>query len=429
MDNISADFDTANVISENENVIRLMSIHKSKGLEFPVVIIARSNRQMVSQETKNDFVIHKDFGIGTNYIDYENRVKSNTISKWVISKKKSDENLAEEMRILYVAMTRTIDKLIIFGTYGKGFTKHIDEWTMKNSKEFLNTSKSYIDWIMRIISKNKGCKKVYEIIDREFYGDGNDLFNLNIVNLNDIEKTNVEEKNNFSEIKDKLVNGDIKINERIDEIFNYEYKSINKKIPTKISVTDLKTVTTENFENFKLFSNIPQLQKEPNFVIEKEGLSPFDIGNTYHFIMEKIDLKRVSLKEIEKQIEEFVKIGYIDNRQKEILNVNSIFNFYNSEVGKRLLKSKEIKREIPFTYKYKENLLVQGIVDLYFEEGNDLIIVDYKTDKINASNERLLLDEHKNQLKIYADALEILTNKKVIGKYLYFFRNNMLYEV
>jgi ATP-dependent helicase/nuclease subunit A len=326
-------------------------------------------------------------------------------------------------------MTRTIDKLIIFGTYGKGFTKHIDEWTMKNSKEFLNTSKSYIDWIMRIISKNKGCKKVYEIIDREFYGDGNDLFNLNIVNLNDIEKTNVEEKNNFSEIKDKLVNGDIKINERIDEIFNYEYKSINKKIPTKISVTDLKTVTTENFENFKLFSNIPQLQKEPNFVIEKEGLSPFDIGNTYHFIMEKIDLKRVSLKEIEKQIEEFVKIGYIDNRQKEILNVNSIFNFYNSEVGKRLLKSKEIKREIPFTYKYKENLLVQGIVDLYFEEGNDLIIVDYKTDKINASNERLLLDEHKNQLKIYADALEILTNKKVIGKYLYFFRNNMLYEV
>jgi ATP-dependent helicase/nuclease subunit A len=300
---------------------------------------------------------------------------------------------------------------------------------MKNSKEFLNTSKSYIDWIMRIISKNKGCKKVYEIIDREFHGDGNDLFNLNIINLNDIEKINIKEKSNVSEIKDKLINGDININEKIDKIFNYEYKSINKKNPTKISVTDSKTITTENLENFKLFNNIPQLQKEPNFVIEKEGLSPFDIGNTYHFIMEKIDLKRVSLKEIEEQIEEFVKIGYIDNRQKEIVDVNSIFNFYNSDLGKRLLKSKEIKREIPFTYKYKENLLVQGIIDLYVEEENDLIIVDYKTDKINALNEKALLKGHKNQLEIYADALETLTNKKVIVKYLYFFRNNRFYEV
>ncbi|MEA1975072.1 MAG: helicase-exonuclease AddAB subunit AddA, partial [Bacillota bacterium] len=187
IDNINVDFDTANVISENENVVRLMSIHKSKGLEFPVVIIARSNRQMVSQESKNDFVMHKDYGVGANYIDYEKRMKSDTISRWVINKKKNEENLAEEMRILYVAMTRSIDRLILFGTYSKGFLKSIDEWTLKNSKEFLDTSKSYIDWIMKIISRNKGCKTIYEIADKEENCDENDLFTVNVIELKDIE--------------------------------------------------------------------------------------------------------------------------------------------------------------------------------------------------------------------------------------------------
>lgn len=429
IDNISGDFDTANVISESENVVRLMSIHKSKGLEFPVVIIARGNRQIRSMESKNNFVLHKDYGIGVKYIDHIKRMKSETISRLVINQKIKYENLAEEMRILYVAMTRSVDKLLIYGTYNRGFLKRINEWTMDNSKEFLKSSKSYMDWIMKIVSNNKEGKKIYEIAEKDFYNDGNDLFNINILDLTDIEEAEIVEAKEISRIKDKLVRGDIEVKEDIDNIFSFKYDKIQKKSPTKVSVTDLKTLNPENIEAFKLFNNIPQMQKEPNFVVEKAGLSPFDIGNTYHYIMEKMDLSKVEIEEIENQLNYLLNKGYINEMQRDILDVESIYNFYKSNVGKKLINSNYIRREVPFTYKYQKDLLVQGIIDIYFEENNELIIIDYKTDKINSSNEELLVKEHKKQLELYSLALEDLTGKKVSEKYLYFFRNNSFYKV
>ena len=428
MNSINADFDTANVISESENVVRLMSVHKSKGLEFPVVILARGNRQMKSMESKNNFIMHKDYGIGTKYVDYENRVKSNTISRYVINRKIDEENIAEEMRILYVAMTRSVDKLLIFGTFGNNFIKSVNDWSMKGSIEYIETSKSYIDWIMRIISGNIEFKQICDISDNEFIPDGNDLFSINIINLKDIENEEKKEVDSYLKIKNKLENGEFENSKKIDEIFNSSY-NINKKMPTKISVTALNTLKDENVEDFKLFNNIPQMQKEPSFIIEKEGLSAFDYGNTYHYVMEKINLNKIDLKGIEEQIDKLVKIGYLSDKQKEILNIKSIFDFYDSEIGKRLLSSSEINREKPFTFKYQNDFLVQGIIDLYFEENGEIILIDYKTDKISNSNEKLLVNEHKMQVEIYAEALEKLTKKKVNEKYLYFFRNSTFYKL
>ena len=145
--------------------------------------------------------------------------------------------------------------------------------------------------------------------------------------------------------------------------------------------------------------------------------------------MEKINLDKVDLKGIEEQIDNFVKIGYLSDAQKEIINIKSIFGFYDSEIGKRLLSSSEINREMPFTFKYKKDFLVQGIIDLYFEENDEIILIDYKTDKISNSNEKLLVNEHKMQVEIYAEALEKLIKKKVREKYLYFFRNSTFYKI
>jgi len=428
MGRISADFDTANVISESENVVRLMSIHKSKGLEFPVVIIARGNRQMRSMSSRSEFSFHKNLGIGADYIDHENRVKSKSIAKYVIDKKIHEENLAEEMRILYVGMTRSIDRLLIFGTYTRGFEKAINEWTIKQSKDYLKKSKSYIEWIMKIISNNKDAKKIYELLDKPFKPDSNDLFQINIIDLTEIQEVSEDENLKKFRIKEILKKPNIEDSSEIDKLLNAHEPVIETKKPLKLSVTNF-TSSDGDVNQFRLFNNIPQMQKEPSFVTEKVGLSPFDIGNTYHYIMEKMDLSNVSLLGIKDQIDDLYSKGYINKEQKNILDVNSIASFYDSKIGNRLLQSMKVKREVPFTFKYNADLYVQGIIDLYFIENNSIVIVDYKTDKINPSNEKLLLNEHKEQVKLYAEALEKITGIKVKEKHLYFFKNENFYEV
>jgi len=428
MGRISADFDTANVISESENVVRLMSIHKSKGLEFPVVIIARGNRQMRSMSSRSEFSFHKNLGIGADYIDHENRVKSKSIAKYVIDKKIHEENLAEEMRILYVGMTRSIDRLLIFGTYTRGFEKAINEWTIKQSKDYLKKSKSYIEWIMKIISNNKDAKKIYELLDKPFKPDSNDLFQINIIDLTEIQEVSEDENLKKFRIKEILKKPNIEDSSEIDKLLNAHEPVIETKKPLKLSVTNF-TSSDGDVNQFRLFNNIPQMQKEPSFVTEKVGLSPFDIGNTYHYIMEKMDLSNVSLLGIKDQIDDLYSKGYINKEQKDILDVNSIASFYDSKIGNRLLQSMKVKREVPFTFKYNADLYVQGIIDLYFIENNSIVIVDYKTDKINPSNEKLLLNEHKEQVKLYAEALEKITGIKVKEKHLYFFKNENFYEV
>lgn len=428
MGRISADFDTANVISENENVVRLMSIHKSKGLEFPVVIIARGNRQMRSMASRSDFSFHKNLGIGTDYIDHKNRVKSKTIAKYVIDKKIHEENLAEEMRILYVGMTRSIDRLLIFGTYTRGFEKAMKEWTIKQSKEYLKHSKSYIEWIMKIISNNKDAKKLYDLLDKSFIPDENDLFRINIIDLSEIQDISEDESQKKTRIKEILQNQMIESGEEISQLLHTQESNKTTKKPLKLSVTNF-TSRDEAANEFRLFNNIPQMQKEPSFVTEKVGLSPFDIGNTYHYIMEKIDLSKVSKLEIEEQINSLFSKSYISQEQKSVLEINSIVSFYDSQIGNRLIESSSVKREVPFTFKYDEDLYVQGIIDLYFIENGSIVIIDYKTDKINPSNEGLLVEEHKEQVKLYAEALEKITGLEVKEKYLYFFKNQRFYSV
>ncbi|HKL42389.1 MAG TPA: helicase-exonuclease AddAB subunit AddA [Clostridia bacterium] len=428
MGKISADFDTANVISEKENVVRLMSIHKSKGLEFPVVFIARGNRQMRSMSSRSAFSFHKNLGIGTDYIDHKNRVKSKTFAKYVIDKKIHEENLAEEMRILYVGMTRSIDRLLIFGTYTRGFEKAIKEWTIKQSKDYLRKSKSYMEWIMKIISNNADAKIIYDLLDKDFIPDGNDLFKINIIDLSEIQDENENESQKKIRIKDVLKNRRIENSHKIDELLNTQNSITETKKPLKLSVTNF-TSSDKNNNQFRLFNSIPQMQKEPSFVTEKVGLSPFDIGNTYHYIMEQIDLTKVSPIEVKEQIDEIYSKGYINKDQKDVLNIDSIVSFYDSTIGNRLIKSGEVKREVPFTYKYNEDLFIQGIIDLYFTENDSIIIVDYKTDKINSSNEELLVEEHSEQVKLYAEALEKITGMKVKEKYLYFFKNQKFYCV
>jgi len=428
MGRISADFDTANVISENENVVRLMSIHKSKGLEFPVVIIARGNRQMRSMASRSDFSFHKNLGIGADYIDHKNRVKSKSIAKYVIDKKIHEENLAEEMRILYVGMTRSIDRLIIFGTYTRGFEKAINEWTIQQSKDYLKKSKSYIEWIMKIISNNKDAKKIYDLLEKPFVSDTHDYFKINIIELTEIQEVSEDEEQKRLDLKELLKKATVENNEAINQLFNTQKHIMKGKKPLKLSVTNF-TASHGDVDQFKLFNNIPQMQKEPSFVTDKTGLSPFDIGNTYHYVMEKLDLSKVSTKDISEQIDKLFTKGYISKEQKEVLDLNSIAAFYNSPIGNRLIQTKEVKREVPFTYKYNDDLYVQGIIDLYFVENGSLVIIDYKTDKINASNEALLIKEHEEQVKLYAKALQALTGIEVKEKYLYFFRNQKFYKV
>jgi ATP-dependent helicase/nuclease subunit A len=285
-----------------------------------------------------------------------------------------------------------------------------------------------MEWIMKIISNNKDAKKIYDLIDKPFVSDENDLFRINIINLSEIQDISQEESQKKIKIKEILKNRKIGKSHEIDKLLKAQKSIETTKKPLKVSVTNFTSRGEDSYE-FRLFNNIPQMQKEPNFVTEQVGLSPFDIGNTYHYLMEKIDFSKVSPLEIQEQIDSLYRKGYISGEQRDILEVNSIVSFYDSDIGRRLIQSAKVKREVPFTFKYNEDLYVQGIIDLYFIENDSIVIVDYKTDKISPSNEGLLVEEHKNQVKLYAEALEKITGMKVKEKYLYFFKNQKFYSV
>lgn len=429
MHQTNIDLDAANVISENEDVVRLMSIHKSKGLEFPIVFIARGNHQMRNLSSRNKVVLHKELGIGCQYIDLQKRVKYNTLNRVLINQKKHYENLAEEMRILYVGMTRAIDQLFIYGTYTRGLSKALDQWTRKNSKNILSNAKSYVDWIMRIISDTPGAQSIYDKIDRIFSASDKDLFKVNIIELEAIAKAITSSEHQSLDLKTLLKTPKAYNTKKIDAYFDYEYSLELSDQLTKVSATELKSMEDTSLEEFKLFKNIPPLQKAPTFYTEEKGLSPFDIGNAYHLIMEKIDLSCVSsYEDLKVQVDKMIENQYLSDAELEAIELEKIYAFFTTNIGEALLESAKVYRETPFVYK-KDEFLIQGIIDLYFEVPEGIVLVDYKSDKISRSNEKTLISGHKKQVEIYKEALEKLTSKKIYRSYLYFFNNNGLYEV
>ena len=450
----SGDLSSAKIIGENDDVIRIMSIHKSKGLEFPIVFLVNTNKQFNEQDIrKNPVLLHQDLGIGAKYINYNAQVQYDTLTREAIKNVIRNENISEEMRILYVALTRAKEKLIITGI-SKDYSKQLEDieqqkniYARKNGKInpiLVKKYKSYLDWILLVY--------LYEQSNTE------DLLELNRIESSSVfenKKQENEQENTSQNVIEMLnENSNKKDINQIKEQIEYEYPDkLSIDIPTKSSVTKIKQMKQKqlgvDFEsldneestetNDKTGENDCNIStqnitfEKPKFLQdEKETkITSAQKGTLTHLCLQKLNPKEdYDLEKIKSLIQNLEMNKIITEKEKQAINPNKILQFTKSEIWKQLKNAKEYYQEKPFYINVlasqiydediKENILVQGIIDLYFvNENGQIVLVDYKTDYFESGKEFELVEKYKSQLDLYKQALESALGTKVEKVYIY----------
>ncbi|HSQ33271.1 MAG TPA: 3'-5' exonuclease, partial [Peptostreptococcaceae bacterium] len=450
--NVSGDMGSAKTLGENADVVRIMSIHKSKGLEFPVVICAGMGKNFNLQDIRKNMLYHHRLGYGPQFVDFERRIAYPSIAKEALKKRLNIESLSEEMRILYVAFTRAKEKLIMTGSV-RDIQKSVNKWA--ENAESINPlpeyeilkGRNFLDWIGPSIMKHKDCNELRTMANldcnesihesrwesRLWYPD----------ELIKSEKTKEEEKKDIIEIlknmdfsNDKSEYGDV-IRARLT--YEYPYKEAID-LPTSLAATEIKRVqdSEDSVEYKNMFNKVTKLKK-PLFIQEGEAtskISGMERGTITHLVMQKLDLTKVgNVSDIKEQLDNLVKNEIITKIQSEVINPYKIYNFFKSEIGQRMLNSEFLKREQAFYIQFRateiykeleekyenEYIMVRGIIDAYFEENEEIVLIDYKTDYVDLQNKSEIINKYKKQLDLYSNALQKLTGKKVKEKYIYLF--------
>ena len=423
----NGDMDSAKLIGENEDVVRIMSIHKSKGLEFPVVFLCSTAKKFNMQDLNDNILLHQDIGIGPKYIDYERRIEYNTLAKTAIAEKIKTETISEEMRILYVALTRAKEKLIITGL-SKDIEKEqkkkkdlLETYNEKNiNPSILKNYKSYLDWMELVYLNN--INEMKYIIDLKIYTKDELL-----------QKWNKEENESIEETDEIKGLEEISENKKLKEILDWKYKNIEAStIQAKTSVSKIKEIENKNLEYIfedKIEYNV-QNMKKPKFLQNSVNITNAQIGTLMHLCIQKLDEKQdYTYEKIENLIEKMIQNEIITKQEAEKININKLLSYTKSDLYKNLKKAKEIHKEQPFymnipaneiyDVNIEEKILVQGVVDLYYiDENYNIILVDYKTDYVK-KDEKELIEKYQKQLSIYKQAIEEALQKEVYKTYIY----------
>ncbi len=474
------DFGEAGVLDEHADIVRIMSIHKSKGLEFPVVFIGGMSKQFNYIDMNQAVVCDMDLGIGTHAIDLVNRIKYKTLRKSVMDDLMKMDVLGEEMRILYVAMTRAKEKLIMTGQAVLGEGEKIAAEDIRSKLSNLmrfrerepisgiqpyllpyfqrSSAKSYLELILMALVRHPDLSSLAEQIgiDCSTVPEENSIpvtspenmkipvsFGLRILSEDDITGAEiVSDTTGNLRLKNLVVpvSGDGR--EMIDlfeERFAEEYRySSYKGLFVKTSVSELKKAKIDE----EMEPSAPFYDEEkdiPGFMEEKKkGLSGAERGTLYHKVMELLFdgtydeyLKRIA--DISVFMEEAIKDGKLGENAVDTISISDIQKFIDTDLAKRMadaMKYGHLHREAPFmmgvpadrldkTLPGEELVLVQGIIDVWFEENDNIILLDYKTDKVKTGEE--LVKKYSIQLDYYQEALTKITEKKVKERLIYSF--------
>ena len=424
---------------DNENLVRIMSIHKSKGLEFPIVILAGAHKSINFMDATAPVLVDQNLGIAVDYVDLKRRTKTPTIIKGAMARRIVRESIAEEERLLYVAMTRAREKLIITGVV-KDADKTLDKYRGRAEQlaadgmlSFADSEniKNYLDMIMPVClmdsDKLKGSFNV--MVDA---GENSETDAFESEEMSDENKKAVADKDLMSQPE---VSAGYPL---LDEIPEY-VPDDNAAGRMKLTVSQLKAMQAEDDseENAYMDESVKAAIKMeaydetnsiiPKFISGKEvKLAANERGSAYHRVMECLDYSvSVNIEGVKADINRMLETGKMNELQVKSVNPWDINTFVQSDTGKRAasaVRSGKARREQPFVFEY-ESQLIQGIIDLYFEEDGELVIVDYKTDRVNKSavGEQNLVKRYAVQLDYYAKALAQLTGKRVKEKIIYSF--------
>ena len=510
------DMPLANVVSEADNVVRLMTIHKSKGLEFPVVFLSGVQKGFNMMDLRSELLIDKNAGLGLKGYFPDIRVSFPTIPWFYVKDVKEAALKAEEQRILYVALTRARDKLIMTGHF-KGFKNAKGKLStlgelIKNTAsvegqqlptDIITQANTYLDWLIMGFARHldggnplrvaieyegptyfdlpdKKCRIKVEVHDGSLYGD--------LDYKADIDETTI---NKVRELK--AVNA-VELPQEIEDRFNYTYPySDATRRTAKISVSELKrrfeereleagtidtlnepivtvdteakravsdailgqaikldpkssanveakntnaaglpimeasdvTVSSDELAN-SVFGRKPQALQS-----EEDVLTGAQWGTLMHEAMQWLPLAQYTQASLTKELDALVTKGTFTEEERNLLSDTSLYKFFSSDLGQRLINAKRIERELPFSMLFEgkrvydtledgENLFLQGIIDTAFEEDGEWVLVDYKTDRVKSGED--LIKRYKIQMDLYKEALQRLTGMPVKACYIYSFR-------
>lgn len=425
------DYGDAQTVSESDDVVRIMSIHRSKGLEFLVVILGGAAQKYNLRDVSESLIYDSALGIGMSSVDLKRRVREEIPYKQMLARRMTCDSIGEELRILYVAMTRAAKKLIILGISG-GKTA-VSRWEKVNdighmNMAYITENRSYLDIVMPCTMQPVK----------------NGRFNVKYIPFDSVLEKAMEpvgeRAGSFREVIENFMNG-----ERCDplygeakEILEYQYPYANVlSLRTKYSVSDLKHRAME--ENGELEAALVPPDREkpvPRFIEEARSVSGTLRGSAYHKVFELLDYGAADdARSVELQIEKWVQEGRIGEEYRELVDCRKFGEFLASPLGRAMKTAAEkglLYREQLFAMETgadvidtgcpsEEKVLVQGIIDAFYFEGEKVFVVDYKTDSVprGAKGEELLRERYAKQLELYCDAIKKVTGKEIGGCFIY----------
>lgn len=457
LEKYDVDYGEADTLDENADVVRIMSIHKSKGLEFPVVFVSGLSKRFNMQDANQSLIVDMDLGVAVDYVDSVRRIKNKTLRRAVLSAKMKEDNLAEELRVLYVALTRAREKLILTAVLDKADEKwELAQMTGQERLTYLDFCEagSYMDFLLPILPKTGIAVKT--------------------MRTEDLTAEEIREQLRMGDRREELqrvadgevlLPGDPEENERklykLRERFAYQYPHPGlQKLYTKTTVSELKiaAMAEKDEEAFHTFEEKEVVPYIPAFRRGQEKVSGAVRGSAFHRVMELLDFtyvfvesglfekcpgdyetyrKRLDAERLKKRLEEFLQRETVSLRLTEeyakAVSLPKILNFLEQELAYRMWRAQEqglLYREQPFVLGIDakrldpdlpegEKVLIQGIIDVFFIEDSEIVLLDYKTDVIDSLE--ALWNRYNVQIQYYEEALTKLMQMPVKERILYSF--------
>lgn len=434
------DFGEAAGAGQSRQMVRIMSIHKSKGLEFPVVFLAGMGKNFNKQDIRGKLVIDGDLGIGTDYLNVETRVKTSTLKKNVLKRKMDLDNLGEELRVLYVAMTRAKEKLIMTGT-DRYLGKKLERWQERTWDSspipgtILSGAGSYLDWVLMCRPWKNPLFYVEEIPVESLVGEA--VARKVRKDVSEEELRSLDLSRTYDEATRQLLRQNLS--------YRYPHEG-DIDLHTKISVSELKKQGQDIDDRNSLFQPlIPEFLKKADHgetapedgekqvkEAKPEGGGAVR-GSSYHRVLELLDFEAITeRKDVEIWMKKACEEGRLTGDTASMVNPDKIWRFLQTSMGKRMRTAQRegrLYREQQFVMgiparemglaESEELVLIQGIIDAWMEEDDGLVLVDYKTDRVSRGQEEILAQRYRVQLDYYKRALEQMVKKPVKERVIY----------
>lgn len=434
LEKYEVDYGGAGTVDEQADVVRIMSIHKSKGLEFPVCIVAGLAKRLNIQDQSRSLLMDVDFGLGCEYVDPEMRLRRTTLRRNVLARKQQLDNLGEELRILYVAMTRAREKLIMTGCIpdpekklaSLGMTETEEGWMPETDRISFLTLSSAGSLLDFLLCAWKGIRVVK--------GDMLKAQGLKALVQDQWRRQRLAQYEQETCDETWL--------ERFRERFAYTYPRDLAGLYTKTTVSELKLEKmAEASEGARHLFTPREEAYIPRFCTKEEKLSGAARGSAFHRAMELLDFgafPRTDSREqltqwVETCVNAFLEQGKMTEAERDCIEPDKIADFLLTETAHRMQAAAAgglLKKEQPFMlglsasrvkpeFPNRETVLIQGIIDVYWEEAGELVVLDYKTDRVRQAGD--LVTKYRLQLEYYGEALERITGKRVKDKLIYSF--------